>query len=135
MWLAIAALYRCLVRHLDRDPTINRDLDSVSRAITSENMWRAQRWGVRAKFIDGAGGLIPFADHLELILNDIAEDADALGCTPEVASARELLTRGTSAERQVAIFDDVRAAGGSTTEALIAITDWMAGVTVDGRLS
>jgi carboxylate-amine ligase len=133
--LAIAALYRCLVRRLDRDPTINRDLDSVSRAITSENMWRAQRWGIHAKFIDEAGGLIPFADHLELLLNGIAEDAEALGCGPEVASAGELLARGTSADRQVAIFDEVRAGGASTSEALVAVIDWMAGATLDGRLS
>jgi glutamate---cysteine ligase / carboxylate-amine ligase len=130
--ITIAALYRCLVRRLDRNPGANCDLTSVSRAITSENMWRAQRWGVHAKFIDEAGALTPFADHLELILGDIAEDADALGCTKEVEMARALCTRGSSAERQLAIFDEVRASGGSSREALAVVIDWMADATVKG---
>lgn len=87
--LTIAALYRCLVRGLDLNPELNCNLDSVSRAITAENMWRAQRLGLRAKFIDEGGSLIAFADHLETILDDIAEDAGALACEAEVGNARE----------------------------------------------
>ena len=49
--LAIAALYRCLVRHLLRRPKLNADLTAASRGIAAENLWRAQRYGIH-------GGLI-----------------------------------------------------------------------------
>ncbi len=124
--LAIAALYRCLVRHMDRHPKRNRGLTSVSRAIASENMWRAQRRGVYASFIDEGGTVVPFAEHLEAILDDIANDADALGCAPEVARTREIITDGTSADRQLAIFAESQANGASSATALAAVVDWMA---------
>ncbi|MBV9824964.1 MAG: YbdK family carboxylate-amine ligase [Alphaproteobacteria bacterium] len=76
--LTIGALYRCLVRHLDLHPKLNRGLTSASRAITAENIWRAQRHGVHASFIAEAGNVVPFADHLETMLDVITEDADVL---------------------------------------------------------
>ncbi|WP_174291866.1 carboxylate-amine ligase [Sphingomonas bacterium] len=127
--LAIAALYRCLIRRIDRNPKLNRDLTSASRAITSENMWRAQRRGVHASFIDEAGNASPYADHLEVLLGEIAEDADALGCAAEVARTREIVTGGTSADRQLAVFAGARANGASVGEALAAVIDWMAEAT------
>jgi carboxylate-amine ligase len=123
--LAIAALYRCLVRHLDRHPKRNRGLTSVSRAITSENMWRAQRRGVHANLIDEGGRVVPFAEHLDAILDDVAKDADALGCTSEVARTREIVAHGTSADRQLAIFTEARASGSNANKALAAVVDWM----------
>ena len=45
--LAIAALFRCLVRALDRDRALNAGFDRVGRAITAENKWHAQRHGMR----------------------------------------------------------------------------------------
>ncbi len=78
--LAIAALYRCLVRLAVRRPKLNRGLTGTSRALVSENLWRAQRDGVYARFLDeGSGTVVPFATYLDAILADIAEDAEALG--------------------------------------------------------
>lgn len=128
--LAIAALYRCLVRRLDRDTAINRDLTSASRAIASENMWRAQRSGVQASFIDEAGAATPFLELLEAVLADVAEDADALGCSAEVARTREIVAEGTSADRQRAIFAQAIADGASPGAALAAVIDWMAKATI-----
>ena len=127
--LTIAALYRCLVRRLDRDPAVNRDLTSASRAIASENMWRAQRDGVQASFIDEAGSATPFAEYLDAILTDVAEDADALGCAAEVSKAREIVSEGASADRQRSIFRAVRAGGGTSAQALAAVVDWIAETT------
>lgn len=131
--LTIAALYRCLVRRLDFNPELNRGLTSVSRAIVSENMWRAQRRGIHASFIDEGGNVTPFADNLEAILDDIAEDADILGCLQEIARARTIVSRGTSADCQLAVFAKARASGGSKAEALAAVIDWMAETTVNGE--
>ena len=127
--LAIAALYRCLVRHLDRHPKRNRDLTSVSRAVASENMWRAQRRGVRASFIDERGNVVPFAAYREAILETVAKDADALGCTDEVAGTRSIIANGTSADCQLATFAEARNKGSNKAAALAAVVDWMAQAT------
>lgn len=128
--LAIAALYRCLVRHADRQPNLNRGLTGASRAIASENLWRAQRDGVRANLInEEAGVAVPFASHLDAVLALVAEDADALGCQPEVARVRGIVAEGTSADCQRSVFAAARARGLGEREAVGAVVDWLAGTT------
>ncbi len=128
--LAIAALYRCLVRLAVRTPQLNRDLTGASRALVAENLWRAQRDGVHAHFIEEAtAAALPFGAHLEAILDRIAEDADALGCRPEVERAREIARAGTSADHQLAIFEKARNQTRRPSEALAAVVDWLASTT------
>ncbi len=98
--IVIAALYRCLVRLVERRPDINRGLTGVSRAIAQENLWRAQRSGTEAELIDEpAEQAYPFPEYLDLVLSLIAEDAAALGCEAEVTDARRIVQEGTSASR------------------------------------
>jgi len=136
--LAIAALYRCLVRLADRQPDLNRGLTGASRAIAAENLWRAQRDGVRASIIDekagdeGPGVAVPFASHLDATLALVAEDADALGCQREVARARGIAAEGTSADRQLSTFTEARGRGLAEREAVGAVVDWLA-ETTSGR--
>ena len=128
--LAIAALYRCLVRLAVRTPQLNRDLTGASRALVAENLWRAQRDGVHAHFIEeAAAAALPFRAHLESIFDRIAEDADALGCRPEVEHAREIARAGTSADHQIAIFEKARKQTRRPSEALSAVVDWLASTT------
>lgn len=128
--LAIAALYRCLVRLADRRPEWNRGLTGASRALVAENLWRAQRDGVRAELIDVAtGDAQPFAACLDAALASVAEDADALGCAAEAAAAREIVGGGTSADRQAAAFNEARERGLDEREAAGAVVDWLAAAT------
>ena len=127
--LTIAALYRCLVRLLIRRPEINCDLTGASRAIASENLWRAQRNGTSASFIDEKRGVaVPFEDYLADVLAAVAEDAGVLGCAPEVNRARDIVAMGTSAERQLAIFADREPKVGKVG-ALADVVDWLAETT------
>ncbi len=128
--LAIAALYRCLVRLADRRPDLNRGMTGASRAIAAENMWRAQRDGVHAEIIEEEPGTAtPFASYLEATLALVAEDAHALGCEREVARLRSIVAEGTSADRQLSIFADARARGLAGSDALGAVVDWLAETT------
>lgn len=128
--LAIAALYRCLVRLAVRKPELNRRLTGASRAIVSENLWHAQRDGIEASLIDEQQGeAIPLKVHLEAVLDSIAEDAEALGCKPEIEDARQIANTGTSADRQLAIFAECRGKSQSMGEACAAVVDWLAGAT------
>jgi glutamate---cysteine ligase / carboxylate-amine ligase len=134
--LAVAALWRCLVRLADRRPDLHRGLTGASRAIAAENLWRAQRDGARAALIDEeSGAAVPVGEHLERTLALVAEDADALGCVAEAAAARAIVALGTSADRQVAAFAAARARGLADSDALCAVIDWLASVTAapDGR--
>ncbi len=134
--LAIAALYRCLVRLADRRPDLNRGLTGASRAIAAENLWRAQRDGVRADIIDEElGTAVSFASHLDATLARVAEDADALGCQREVARVRGIAAEGTSADCQLSTFAEARTQGLPEREALGAVVDWLAQATAGQQAS
>lgn len=129
--IAIAALYRCLVHLMDRRPELNRGLTGASRALVAENLWRAQRDGVRASLIDEASGeVVPFASHIERVLALVAEEADILGCTAELAAVSAIVAAGTSANYQVAVFTKARDQGLSERESLSLVVDWIAETTI-----
>jgi carboxylate-amine ligase len=124
--IAIAALYRTLMRHLDRNPSRNADIDAVGRAIVVENKWRAQRYGVTATFVD-AQGAVSVGDMLERVIEDTAEDAIALDCAAEIRRCRAIVSAGTSADAQLAVFEAHR---DNPAHALRAVTDWIARATL-----
>ncbi|CAO4176181.1 carboxylate-amine ligase [Methylorubrum populi] len=131
--LVVAALFRCLVRLAERRPDLNAGLTGVSRAIAAENLWRAQRSGIEAELIDeSAEQAFSFEASLDTLLSLIAEDAEALGCTAEVADARRILREGTSADRQIAAFEAARGGDTSNRQALDAVVDWLAETTREG---
>jgi glutamate---cysteine ligase / carboxylate-amine ligase len=125
--IAIAALYRCLVRHLVQTPSLNRDIGAAERAIALENKWLAQRHGIHGAFIDGATRTVrPVAELVEDLVAMLEPDAAALGCTDELRSVRAILKDGTSADRQIALETDARGRGKSGEDALAEIVDWLA---------
>jgi carboxylate-amine ligase len=90
--------------------------------MVAENRWRAQRYGVSEGFIDfGRKSLIPFAQAVDELIELIAQDAEALDCMPEVAAARDILTTGTSADQQRSVFEQAKASGANSQEALNAV--------------
>jgi carboxylate-amine ligase len=124
--LSIAALFRCLLRMLWRLKRENQRWRVYARMLIDENRWRAQRYGTDQGLVDfGRGAIIPYADLLEEILTLIDQDARHFGCLAEVSHARQILARGTSAHRQLAIFDEALAAGATRHEALAAVVDWL----------
>jgi carboxylate-amine ligase len=129
--IAIAALYRSLVRRLTWNPYVNWDLSAVDRAIVVENKWRAQRYGVRGTFVDPAGtGAIPVSDVLERVIKDVSRDAEALGCLDEVLHCRTIVAEGTSADAQLAIFEEAQERTKTHADALRAVIDWIAVTTL-----
>jgi glutamate---cysteine ligase / carboxylate-amine ligase len=119
--IAIAALYRVLVRHLYNNPAVHAGGDALTRAIAAENKWRAQRYGVHATFVSESG-VISVADQLEQILQMTANDARALECE-EVADCRRIVAEGTSADAQLAVYR-VQSFS-SHQEALDAVVSWI----------
>jgi glutamate---cysteine ligase / carboxylate-amine ligase len=132
--ITIAAMYRCLVRRAVCDPELNQGMTGVSRALVSENLWRAQRDGVRASFIDeGSGRAVPCPEFLAALLEFLVQDAEQLGCLSELERAREIVEKGTSADQQIAIECRSHAPSqGGSREAIVPVVDWISRTTVGG---
>lgn len=128
--VAIAAVYRCLVRLLWRRPEINAAPTPITWLVADENKWRAQRYGIESGLIDERERRIaPFRDVLGGILDLIAEDSRHFGCTSEIEKTRRILARGTSAHRQLAVYHEARQRGATRAEALREVVDWLIATT------
>lgn len=124
--MTVAALYICLLRMLWRLRSRNVSWRSYRTFLIDENRWRAQRYGLDEGLVDfGRGGIRPYAELLEEIIELTVEDAEALGCHDAIANARDILRRGTSADRQLAVHAAALADGASPSEALQAVVDWL----------
>jgi glutamate---cysteine ligase / carboxylate-amine ligase len=131
--LSIAALFRCLLRMLWRLKRENQRWRLYARMLIDENRWRAQRYGYDQGLVDfGKGAIVPYAELLEEILALVDEDARHFGCLAEVSHAREILAGGTSAHRQLAVFEQALAGGAGRGGALAAVVDWLIAETVRG---
>jgi carboxylate-amine ligase len=129
--IAIAALYRCLVRHLVRDPALHAGQTGASRAINDENSWRAQRYGIHGSFVDEASRRAkPVAQVLDETLDRVEEDAEALGCEREIDLCRWIIARGTSADQQLTLYTEGLGRGLSSRDALAGVVDWLSAETI-----
>lgn len=129
--IAIAALYRCLVRRLSLDTALNAGQTGASRAINDENCWRAMRYGIHGSFVDEKSrSAMPVRDLLDEVLDLIADDAKELGCEREVDLARWIVARGTSADRQLTLYTEAVGRGLSNRDALAGVVDWLSAETV-----
>jgi glutamate---cysteine ligase / carboxylate-amine ligase len=134
--VAIAALFRCLVRALDHDRNLNAGFDRVGRAITQENKWHAQRYGVAAVFVDPfSRSPLTAKEWLDQVLDFIGEDIDALGCGEDIKHLDKIVTGGTSADHQIDLFGRAKAVGRKRLTAIAEVIDWVAAETlIPGRV-
>jgi len=64
-------------------------------------------------------------DLVEELLEMLGPAADVLGCSDELAATRDILGSGTSAHRQVAVYEAAMADGAEVGEALRAVVDYL----------
>lgn len=131
--LSIAALYLCFLRMLLRQRRANLKWRTYPISLIEENRWRAQRYGVTGELLDlGKGKLVPVRDLVEEIIDMTAEDADALDCKAEIANLRNIVDAGTSADRQVTLYESRIAEGASEHDALLSVVDMLIDETIAG---
>jgi carboxylate-amine ligase len=124
--IAIAAIYRCLLRMLWRLKRDNQRWRIYKRMLIKENRWRAQRYGIDEGLVDfGKRRIVPYADLLEEIIALVGEDARHFGCVAEIEHAREIVRRGTSAHVQRRVYESALAAGANKNDALRRVVDWL----------
>lgn len=104
--MTIAALYLCILRYLYRLRRNNQRWRQYSSFLINENRWRAQRYGAAESLVDfGRGELVSFAGLIDEMVDLLREDAEHFRCVTEVEHAREIVRRGTSADRQIATYN------------------------------
>jgi glutamate---cysteine ligase / carboxylate-amine ligase len=131
--ICIAAVNVALTRMLYRLRLANQSWRRYPNVLIAENRWRAMRYSFDEKFLDLAKGeMVGFATLLDELLELVRADAEALSCSREVAHARKILMRGTSAHRQLAVYDDARLRGASDREALKAVVNFLIDETAAG---
>jgi carboxylate-amine ligase len=103
--ICFAALFQALTVKLYRIYKKNMGWRLYGRALINENKQRAARFGTGGKLIDfGRREEVPFEELLQELLEFIDDVVDELGSRKDVEYAREILRRGTGADRQLAAF-------------------------------
>ncbi|MEA2975817.1 MAG: glutamate---cysteine ligase / carboxylate-amine ligase [Alphaproteobacteria bacterium] len=124
--VAIASLYRALVRRVARDREINAEFSAVARALAEENRWRAQRYGTDGTYVDlDTREAKPFKQLLEDTIALVSDDIAELGLEAEVEHLRHIAKRGTSAHRQLDLYHALRKAGRTPTQAMREVSKWL----------
>lgn len=131
--VAIAALFRCLCRMLYRLRQANQSWRQYSRFLLAENRWQAQRHGTEAKLIDfGRNETAAFAALVDELLELVGPDAVYFGCEGELAHLREIVSAGTSADKQLALAGKVAEGSPLPQDVLDAIVDHLIAETQSG---
>ncbi len=131
--IALASLLACILRMLFRLRTKNQRWRLYTPMLIRENRWRAMRYSFDEGLIDLAKGhVVPFADLMDELCSLIATDARALGCEKEIKGIHDILSRGTSAHRQLKDYELERASGASDDEALRSVVDTLIEDTAEG---
>ena len=71
-----------------------------------------------------------FEAMLEQVLEEVHRDAEILDCVDEIEHCRSIVGSGTSADRQLAVFEKAQGSSDDRTNALRAVTDWLAEATL-----
>lgn len=129
--LAIAALYRCLVAMLVANPEMGKARSTHTRRLIDENRWRAKRDGVKAEFIlETSNEVVPVSKVVRDLMNACAEQIERFDCASALAPIERILCEGTSAHQQLKIYNDSRAAGEESLQALLKVIEWLKATTL-----
>ena len=124
--IAIAALCQALVLWHWKLRQRNVTFRVYSKELIDENKWRAARYGLDGKMIDfGKQAELPARALVREMLELVGEEISELGSEKEIAPIEQILATGSSADRQLRVYDDT---GGDVK----AVVDHLAAETVEG---
>lgn len=115
--VALAAFAQCAVAYLVARHTAGHPVVREPDWVLRENKWRAARYGLEAKLMDGQGQVRGIVDEVNAWREEFAPFAKSLGCERELASIDEIFKRGASYQRQRAMV----ASGASLSEVVRAM--------------
>jgi carboxylate-amine ligase len=107
--IALAAIMQAIVAKLHKLRTNNVTFRMYPRRLIDENRWRASRYGLDGKLIDfGRKCEVDERELLHEMLEFIAPELHELGSHREMAHIERILTEGTGADRQLAVWEKTR---------------------------
>src|SRR5882724_6841566 len=107
--IAIAALFQAIVAKLYKLLKQNMGFRLYRRALIQENKWRAVRYGLDGKLIDfGKQTEVPARELVMELLDFVDDVVDELGSRRELNYVHQILNNGTSADRQLAVYNETR---------------------------
>ncbi len=104
--VAIAALIQAVVARLYSLISKNLGFRLYRRLYINENKWRASRYGLEGKLIDfGKKTEVETKNLIYELLDFVDEVVDDLGIRKEMDFIREIVKRGTGADRQLEVWN------------------------------
>jgi carboxylate-amine ligase len=106
--VAIAAYCQALVKQLCERYETGEEIPSYHRILTSENKWLAARYGLDAPVMDLATGRrnrLPISRLIRRTVEQLRPHARELGSERELEGVLDILGKGSSAERQLRVFN------------------------------
>jgi carboxylate-amine ligase len=123
--IAVVALIQAIVAKLYVLRTQNQGFRVYERALIEENKWRAYRYGLDGNLIDfGIKAEKPARALVRELIEFVDDVVDELGSRKEIEHVKTILDRGTSAHRQLQIYQE--------TKDLKKVVDWLIEETVAG---
>jgi len=129
---SLAAVFQSVLSMLFQLKKNNQRWRNYSKMLIQENRWRAQRYGIDEGLIDfGLGQVVPCQELIEELLEMLAPAGRRLDCLDELYGIRSIIADGTSAHRQVAVYEEALAAGADKDEAIRRVVDFLIEETVN----
>ncbi len=121
--ICCAALFQALVLKHYKMRKDNVTFRRYPMGMVEENKWRALRYGVEGKLVDfGRQEELPTKMLLTELVEFVDDVLDDLGSRKEVEHVYTILERGTSAARQIKVFED--------TGDVRKVVDWLVEETI-----
>jgi carboxylate-amine ligase len=103
--LCLVALVQAISAKLVQLRLAHRTWPIHRKHLLDENKWRAVRYGIEGKLIDiGRAREVPVSDLVDRLLVWLGDTIDELGSRAEIEYACNILSQGTSADRQLAVY-------------------------------
>ena len=116
--ICCAALFQAIILKHYKMRVDNIRFRQYPNMLIEESKWNATRHGIDGKLLDfGKEQALPARDLIKELIDFLSDEIDELGTRKEVEHALTILERGTSADRQIAIFEET---GDTKT-----VVDWL----------
>ena len=131
--VCVVATVQLIVVRLLKLHRRNQSWRAYRRHHIVENKWRAMRYGLEDRLIDfGKKELVPARELMMGGLEKDLENAVELGCLEDVTYLQSILENGTSADRQLAVYNQAKEERADHKEALHMVVDHLCKETVLG---
>jgi carboxylate-amine ligase len=129
----IAALTQSILHYLYRMHRDHQHTPVHSRFLVDQNRWRAMRYGYDEGLVDfTTASVTGIGELLADLVGRVSPDAEELGCSRELQRVLQIPQRGTSAHRQLAIYQAALGEGLENEAALQRVVDWLVAETAGG---